>query len=88
MVGQPSPVAHLHLPNFRHLFDGEGKTIKATQGGQFNPDRDIPRYIQMWKSGVLRLDGIITHRFPFKQINDAIELAKSGNAGRVMLEMI
>lgn len=88
LVGQPKSGAVLQIANARHLFDGEGKTIKATQGGQFNPDRDIPRYIQMWKSGVLRLDGIITHRFPFARINDAIELAKSGNAGRVMLEMI
>lgn len=87
MVGQP-PSTQLIPLHGKAMFDGEGKTIKATQGGQFNPDRDIPRYIQMWKSGVLRLDGIITHRFPFKQINDAIELAKSGNAGRVMLEMI
>lgn len=88
MVGQPGPGASIQIANARHLFDGEGKSIKATQGGGFNPDRDIPRYLQMWKSGHLKLDGIITNQYPFERINEAIELVKSGNAGRVMLEMI
>jgi len=27
--------------NARHMFEGEGKTIKATQGGGFRPELDI-----------------------------------------------
>lgn len=88
MVGQPAPGEKLMLDDARHLFDGEGKTIKATQGGGFNPDRDIPRYVKMWQSNHLKIDGIITNRFPLDRINDALELVCSGNAGRVMLEMI
>lgn len=88
MVGQPPSNSTVNLFNARHLFDGEGKRIIATQGGQFNPDKDIPRYLAMWKSGHLRIDGIVTHRIPFAQINEAIELVKSGNAGRVVLEMV
>jgi S-(hydroxymethyl)glutathione dehydrogenase/alcohol dehydrogenase len=88
LVGQPKPGADLILYGARHLFDGEGKTIKATQGGGFVPDRDIPRYVNMWRSRHLKIDGIITHRYPFAQINEALELVKSGNAGRVMLEMV
>jgi Zn-dependent alcohol dehydrogenase len=87
MVGQPVPDADILLPNARHLFDGEGKTIKATQGGGFNPDKDIPRYVAMWRSGNLNLDGIITHYFNFEDINTAIETVKNGEAGRVMLRM-
>jgi S-(hydroxymethyl)glutathione dehydrogenase/alcohol dehydrogenase len=88
LVGQPKPGADLILHGARHLFDGEGKTLKATQGGGFVPDRDIPRYVSMWRSRHLKIDGIITHRYPFAQINEAIELVKSGNAGRVLLEMV
>jgi S-(hydroxymethyl)glutathione dehydrogenase/alcohol dehydrogenase len=88
LVGQPKPGADLILYGARHLFDGEGKSLKATQGGGFNPDLDIPRYINMWKSGHLKIDGIVTNRFPFDRINEAIELVKSGNSGRVMLEMV
>lgn len=87
LVGQPPIGASIHLAG-RPFFDGEGKRIIATQGGGFMPDRDIPRYIKMWKSGHLKIDGIVTNRYPFERINEAIEHVKSGNAGRVMLEMI
>lgn len=88
MVGQPRPQDDLILSGARHFFDGEGKMLKATQGGGFMPDRDIPRYVQMWKSGHLKIDGIITHRFSFEKINEALDAVRSGNAGRALLEMV
>lgn len=88
MVGQPKPESEVVIPNARHLFDGEGKTVKATQGGGFNPDKDLPRYINMWRSGHMKIEGVITHRFPFAQINEAIATVQTGNAGRAILEMV
>lgn len=88
MVGQPAPGADVLLHSARHLFDGEGKTIKATQGGQFNPEKDIPRYVKMWQSNHLKIDGIVTHRFPFSEINEAIATVQAGSAGRAMIEMV
>lgn len=85
MVGQPS--GDIAIRNGRSMFDGEGKTIKATQGGGFRPHIDIPRYYALWKSGQLDIDGIITHRFPFEFINEGIALVQPGNAGRVLLQM-
>lgn len=87
MVGQPKPNWGVHITNARHLFDGEGKRIIATQGGGFNPDRDIPRYLQLWKCGKLSIDGIITHRYKLAQVNEALDAVRSGNAGRALLEM-
>ncbi len=86
MVGQPMAKDDLILVGARHLFDGEGKTIKATQGGGFDPDRDLSRYVAMWRSGFLKLDGIVTHRFPLSEINDALDVARSGIAGRIMIQ--
>ena len=68
------------LHGARHLFDGEGKRIIATQGGGFNPDTDIPRYVAAWRSGHLKIDGIVTHRFPLDQINTALDTVRSGQA--------
>jgi len=87
MVGQPPVGASVQIANARHLFEGEGKTVKATQGGGFNPDKDIPRYVQMWKSGFLSIDDIITHRYSFDRINEALDAVRSGNAGRAILEI-
>ena len=32
-------------------------------------------------------DGIITHEFPLDRINDALDLVRSGTAGRVLLRV-
>jgi S-(hydroxymethyl)glutathione dehydrogenase/alcohol dehydrogenase len=86
-VGQPKPGETIELHNALHLFDGEGKMIKATQGGKFMPNKDIPRYIKLSKAGILKTDGIITHRVKLDDINDAISLIKKGQAGRILIEI-
>jgi Zn-dependent alcohol dehydrogenase len=87
LVGQPKPTQEITLPNANKLFDGSGKTIKATQGGKTNPTDDIPRYIKLHKAGLLDIKKIITHRFELDQINDAFKLLKSGKAGRIMINI-
>lgn len=85
MVGQPAPGVSIPIHNARHLFDGEGCSIKATQGGMFRPSVDISRYVKLHQDGLLNLDGIVTHRLPLTQINDGIELVRNGQAGRIMI---
>lgn len=85
MVGQPRPGVSVPINNARHLFDGEGCSIKATQGGCFQPSRDIPRYIRTYEAGHLKVDGVVTHRMNLEFVNDAIALVRKGEAGRVLL---
>lgn len=86
MVGQPKPRENVMLTNARHMFDGDGKTIIATQGGRFNPSKDVARYVAMHRAGLLNLTGLVTHRFPLEVINEGIELVRQGQAGRVMID--
>lgn len=87
MVGQPKPGESIELHAALHLFSGEGKTIKATQGGKFSPSMDILRYVALHKAGILKVDGIITHRMKLGEINEAISLIQNGQAGRILIEM-
>ena len=87
MVGQPKPGASMEIPNAIGLFYGEGKRIIATQGGQFRPHLDVPRYVAMWRAGLLNVEGLVTHRFPLNRINEGLDLVRSGQAGRFMVEM-
>ncbi len=86
MVGQPRPHVSIPINNARHLFDGEGCSIKATQGGMFQPTKDIPRYVRAYQAGLLNLNGIISHRLPLSRINEGIQLVRDGLAGRVLIE--
>jgi S-(hydroxymethyl)glutathione dehydrogenase/alcohol dehydrogenase len=39
------------------------------------------------QAGRLSFDGIITHEFPRAGVNDALDLVRSGNAGRVLVNV-
>lgn len=86
LVGQPKPGESVEILNAGHLFAGEGKTIKATQGGQFAPARDIARYIQEYGP---RIDTtkLITHRTTLDKINEAITMMREGKAIRIVVDL-
>jgi S-(hydroxymethyl)glutathione dehydrogenase/alcohol dehydrogenase len=68
------------------LFDG--KSIIGTNGGSTNPDIDFPRYVELYLSGKLKLDQMITHRFKLHEINDALDLLrKGGEIGKAIVEL-
>jgi S-(hydroxymethyl)glutathione dehydrogenase/alcohol dehydrogenase len=87
LVGQSKPGQEIIIPFANKMFDGIGKTIKATQGGKTNPTEDIPRYIKLYKAGLLDISKIITHKFDLQDINQAFDLLKSGKAGRIMINI-
>jgi 2-desacetyl-2-hydroxyethyl bacteriochlorophyllide A dehydrogenase len=87
LVGQPKPGQDINIPNANKLFEGSGKVIRATQGGMTSPTDDIPRYINLHKSGLLDISKIITHRFDIDDINEAFKLLRSGKAGRIMVNI-
>jgi len=87
MVGQPEPGRSVEIRDAKHLFEGEGKTIKATQGGGFQPEVDIPRYVRLHHAGLLSLQTIISDRIPLEDINRGIDLVRAGQASRVLVEI-
>lgn len=87
LVGQPAPGKFVEVTNAVNLFNGIGQSIRATQGGKTNPQEDIPRYIRLHNEGLLDVSKLITHTFTLDQINEAFDLLKSGNAGRIMIKI-
>lgn len=64
-----------------------GRRILGSHGGDTKPDSDIPRYIQMYKLGKLKLDELITHRYHLDEINEAVEAVRTGQVGRCLISM-
>ena len=63
------------------------KVLTGSHGGDARPHIDIPRLIALAKAGRFSLDGIITHEFPLDKINEALDVVRSGAAGRVLLKV-
>lgn len=64
-----------------------GKRIIGTWGGQTQPDRDVLVYVDLFLTGKLKLNGLITHTLKLEDINQALELLNSPEVGRVIIEM-
>jgi S-(hydroxymethyl)glutathione dehydrogenase/alcohol dehydrogenase len=63
------------------------KLLKGSHGGSASPHVDIPNYLRLVQSGKMKLEGMITHEFKLDDINEALQLIKGGNAGRIILGM-
>ena len=63
------------------------KILEVSHGGSSVPDKDIPRYIRLIKNKKINLEKLITHEFDLSEINKAIDLFRSGKAGRIILKI-
>jgi S-(hydroxymethyl)glutathione dehydrogenase/alcohol dehydrogenase len=65
-----------------------GRRIVGSHGGDTDPDTDIPRYVDLYRRGKLKLNEQITHRFPLSRINEATESLQHGaQVGRCVISM-
>jgi S-(hydroxymethyl)glutathione dehydrogenase/alcohol dehydrogenase len=85
LVGVPR---HDQNINIHSLPLHHGKVLTGCEGGDTDPAVDIPRYCRLYQRGKLRLDHLVTHRYPLAEINTALDQVRSGEAGRAMLEIL
>lgn len=54
------------------------KEIKGTIFGSLNPRADIPKLLSLYRDGKLKLDELITNRYPLDQINVGYQAMRDG----------
>ena len=65
-----------------------GKVLSGSQGGEAVPDRDIPRYQALYRSGRIKLRELITDISGLDEINASIQKMRDGRlAGRCLIRM-
>ena len=65
-----------------------GKLLTGSHGGECRPAHDIPRYLRLLQKGKLKLDRLVSARYPLAEINTAIAAMRDGStAGRVMIDL-
>ena len=72
-------------PNMMGLLNG-GKTLKAIQGGDADPQQLIPFLVEQWELGRFPFDRMI-RRYPFEAIAEAFADCASGAAIKPVLEI-
>jgi S-(hydroxymethyl)glutathione dehydrogenase/alcohol dehydrogenase len=77
------------LPNFADTvkfspfqFIGDERVLTGSFMGTTQLHTEIPRLVELYKAGVLKLDELITGRYPLDKINEAIDEVLAGKALR------
>ncbi len=63
-------------------FAYKSQRILGSRMGETRISRDIPMLIELYRQGRLKLDELVSGRYNFEQINEAIASAREGNALR------
>ena len=83
MVGVPVAGSQVGLFSLPLHF---GKKLSGSHGGDIDPPIDIPRYHDLYRSGRMELQGLITNTFPIEEINEAIAAMRFGEVnGRCLI---
>jgi Zn-dependent alcohol dehydrogenase len=85
LIGQPAMGTMAAFPVYE-LTQFEHDVLGTHIGGA-TPALDIPAIARLATVGALDLEPLVTHRYSLGEIDAAIETARSGAAGRVVLEL-
>ena len=86
LVGLPRAADDIALPiSLRHIVLFQ-KRLQGSLFGASNPSRDIPALLQMYSQGRLKLDEMITRRYPLEAINDGFEDMRAGKNLRGIID--
>ncbi len=85
LVGIPRPDAVLTLPAV--TIPRLERRVLGSIYGSTKPERDFALTLDLYRSGRLPLDRLVSHRMKLDQVEQAFELMFSGDALRVVLEL-
>lgn len=86
LTGLPRAADDTSLPiSLRHLVLYQ-KRLQGSLFGASSPSRDIPALLEMYRQGRLKLDEMITRRYPLEDINDGYVDMRAGRNLRGIID--
>ena len=83
-VGLPSPEAMASISTLGLVT--QARTIVGSYLGSAVPQRDIPRYVELWRAGRLPVEELISSRISLDSINQAMDELADGRSIRQLIE--
>jgi Zn-dependent alcohol dehydrogenase len=75
----------VQLPAFFGVVLAE-KTIKGCWYGSSNVQKDVPKLLDLYKKGELKLDELISRTITLDQVNEAFDAMKTGEVARSVIQ--
>ncbi|QIG38461.1 alcohol dehydrogenase catalytic domain-containing protein [Microbacterium sp. 4R-513] len=83
-VGLPGPQARAEISPL--TLTAEARTVVGSYLGSAVPERDIPRYVELWRAGRLPLERLVSSRIRLGEIADAMDRLAQGGELRQLIE--
>ncbi len=84
LVGVPRMDVMLNVnPAFNFIYTA--KTVKGCWYGSSNVHREVPKLLELYKKGDLKLDELISREISIDDVNSAFEAMKSGEVARSVI---
>ncbi|MFE2870305.1 MULTISPECIES: Zn-dependent alcohol dehydrogenase [unclassified Embleya] len=80
VVGVTPMTATVNVPGY--ALWGQGKTVRGVHMGSNTFTTDMPRYVDLYLQGRLRIDELISRRIPLTEVNDAYDALRRGEVAR------
>lgn len=84
-TGLPDPKAEFSFPQV--TLAAEERTIKGSYVGSCVPNRDIPRFVSLYRQNRLNVDPLISDVISLDQINKGFDQLANGDAGRIIIKI-
>jgi S-(hydroxymethyl)glutathione dehydrogenase/alcohol dehydrogenase len=85
LVGVPKMDAMINIPAFFGLVLQE-KTIKGCWYGSSDVQRDVPKLVDLYRKGQLKLDELVSRTITLDQVNEAFDDMKTGEVARSVIQ--
>jgi len=79
-AGLPHPDARWQMQHVN--LTAEERTVKGSYVGSCVPSRDMPRYIELYRKGMLPVNKLMSDHIPLDQINEGFDRLASGHTVR------
>jgi alcohol dehydrogenase len=83
-LGLTHPDKKVSLPAL--AFAGEEKTLMGSYMGSCVPQRDIPRFMEMYRAGILPVDLLTSRVIKLDQVNESFDLLERGEVARQVIQ--
>lgn len=84
LVGAGPDEVRVNVPSFTGMVMSE-KTVRGSLYGSSDVKRDVPRLLDLYSSGQLLLDELVTQTFDFEQVNDAVAYCHGEQGARAVM---
>ena len=82
-VGLPAPAARASISPL--VLTAQARTIVGSYLGSAVPSRDIPRFVDLWRTGRLPLERLVSSRIRLDELNEAMDRLAQGSELRQLI---